>query len=149
MTNYEEYLKFGSDSDKEKQVQMLKEINISSKYTDIIKSISSEKNLLIFAEPFCPDCRILVAIVERIRALNPNGINIEYLSREENFGKLNMLSSDNRIPCVFRVDGIKIKKILEEYPSELEVTDEVKKEYREGKYTDLIIKVLLNALKSE
>ena len=60
-----------------------------------------------------------------------------------------MLSSDNRIPCVFRVDGIKIKKILEEYPSELEVTDEVKKEYREGKYTDLIIKVLLNALKSE
>lgn len=55
MTNYEEYLKFGSDSDKEKQVQMLKEINISSKYTDIIKSISSEKNLLIFAEPFCPE----------------------------------------------------------------------------------------------
>lgn len=51
MTNYEEYLKFGSDSDKEKQVQMLKGINISSKYTDIIKSISSEKNLLIFAEP--------------------------------------------------------------------------------------------------
>ena len=42
-----------------------------------------------------------------------------------------------------------MKKILEEYPSELEVTDKVKKEYREGKYTDLIIKVLLNALKSE
>jgi hypothetical protein len=149
LTNFEKYLEFNSKEDKEKQENLLNNINISAEDTKKIKGISKEKNLLIFAEPFCPDCRILVAIVERIRSLNSLCINVEYLSRKDNFGKLNMLSENNKIPCVFLIDGIKVTKILEEYPNTFENSDENILAYRKGQYNQLIINTILNILTKE
>lgn len=148
MSNYENYINFNDGEGKFEQEEMLKNIVIDLELSNEIKSISSEKNLLIFAEPFCPDCRILVAFVERIRKLNPNNITVEYLSREGNRAKLNMLSENSRIPSVFLMDGIKITKILEEYPDELKDMDiETKKIYRQGKMLDELKKAFLKVLK--
>ena len=148
MSNYENYINFNDGEGKFEQEEMLKNIVIDLELSNEIKSISSEKNLLIFAEPFCPDCRILVAFVERVRKLNPNNITVEYLSREGNRAKLNMLSENSRIPSVFLMDGIKITKILEEYPDELKDMDiETKKIYRQGKMLDELKKAFLKVLK--
>ncbi len=146
MTNYEEYLKFNEEKHAKLQNELLKEININADYTDKIKSINTKKHLLIFAEPFCPDCRILVSIVERIRKLNQVSIDVEYLSRKDNIFKLNMMSKEGKIPCVFLVDGLKVTKILEEYPNDFNATDELREDYRQGKYNDLIISTIVNAL---
>ena len=148
MSNYENYINFNDGEGKFEQEEMLKNIVIDLELSNEIKSISSEKNLLIFAEPFCPDCRILVAFVERVRKLNPNNITVEYLSREGNRAKLNMLSENSRIPSVFLMDGIKITKILEEYPDELKDMDiETKILYRQGKMLDELKKAFLKVLK--
>lgn len=146
MTNFEQYLCFNEEKDKEEQLALLQKINISADQTAKIKGISVKKNLLIFAEPFCPDCRILVAVVERIRKLNQLSINIEYLSRKDNAIKLEMMTENSKIPSVFLLDGLKVTKIMEEYPSGLEITDETKKEYRKGKYVDLIIETILSKI---
>lgn len=149
MTNYEEYLGFNEEKDREKQEKFLADIVINYELSEEIKSINSSKNLLIFAEPYCPDCRVLVAFVERIRKLNHANINVEYLSRKDNFGKLNMLSENCRIPSVFLVDGIKITKILEEYPEDIlkNLTEELRYSYRKGEHIQEIAKDFMKVLK--
>lgn len=146
MGTYNDYLKFNEENDAVKQEEMLKEINIKKEYVDKIKNINTKKHLLIFAEPFCPDCRILIAVVERLKKLNKACIEIEYLSRKDNQFKLNMMSKEGKIPCVFLTEGVKVTKILEEYPDNFEITPEKRKDYRKGMYVDLIIETILSKL---
>lgn len=101
----------------------------------------------IFAEPFCPDCRALVAIVERFIKLNKN-IEVEYIKKD----KLKYIAEEDVIPTVFLIeDDIKQTLILSEFPKEIKytMTDQIKYDYRTGKYNDLIIQTLLNALIKE
>lgn len=152
MTNYNEYLEFDNGEFKEKQEKILSKIVIDVETTNKIKSMSEPKNLLIFAEPHCPDCRTLVAIVERLRTINPTNINIEYKSRVGNEAMLNSMSDEARIPTVFLIDGIKVARIISEFPESVKELfkengrEQVIYDYRTGKYNDYVIKTLVKAL---
>lgn len=147
MSNYEQYLNFNTLEDKLNQEKIIPKIVIPFDVANKITGISEKKVLKIFAEPFCPDCRALVAIVERFIKLNKN-IEVEYIKKD----KLKYIAEEDVIPTVFLIeDDIKQTLILSEFPKEIKytMTDQIKYDYRTGKYNDLIIQTLLNALIKE
>ncbi len=155
MTNYNDYLKFNEDIYAEKQEKVLPKVVIDYDTTDEIKKISKTINLMVFGEPYCPDCRAVVAVLERIRSCNPNCINIEYIPRKGNEYRLNMIS-EGKIPTVFLVDGIKLTTIISERPEsvkkmieESENPDETIYNFRTGKYNDEIIGALVRVITKE
>ncbi|WP_068268438.1 thioredoxin family protein [Caviibacter abscessus] len=155
MTNYNEYLKFNEDVYAQKQEKILPKIVIDYDTTDAIKKISKSINLMVYAEPYCPDSRAVVAVLERIRKCNPNCINIEYIPRKGNEYKLNMIS-EGKIPTVFLVDGIKLTTIISERPEPvkkiIESSDNPEEEiynFRIGKYNSEIISSIIEVITKE
>ncbi len=139
MTNYKEYLEFDNGEYKEKQEKVIDKIKFTKENEEKIKKIGN-KNLEILAQPYCPDCRVLVAILENMVIMNKN-IAIKYMEREEN--------SDYRIPTIFLDKEIifvefpkKIKEILEKSLDK----DETIYLYRTGKYNKEVIEELIEIL---
>lgn len=155
MTNYNEYLKFNEEIYVQKQEKILPKIVIDYDAVDTVKKISKTINLMVYAEPYCPDSRAVVAVLERIRKCNPNCINIEYIPRKGNEYKLNMIS-EGKIPTVFLVDGIKLTTIISERPEAVrkiidssENPEEEIYNFRIGKYNNEIISSIIDVITKE
>ena len=152
MTNYNDYLKFNEDIYAEKQEKILPKVVIDYDTTNKIKKISKTIHLMVFGEPYCPDCRAVVAVLEKIRSCNPNYINIEYIPRKGNETRLKTIS-EGKIPTIFLVDGTKLTTIISERPDsvkklieESENPNETIYNFRTGKYNNEIILAIVRAI---
>ena len=90
MNNFDDYLNFSEIEDKEKQLKIMSKIKLSDDTVKKIKNISKKIDFLIFAEPYCPDCRAFVPFMEKFSELNPH-IRVSYLSRSKLYLRLEKL----------------------------------------------------------
>lgn len=111
--------------------------------------------MLIFSEPYCPDCRAITPFFEKCAEVNDN-IKIEYLSREENFSTLSQLNKDARIPSVFYFKNTAFHIFISEFPNFIkklmnedpDMYDEIKYDFRTGKYNIQIEEEIINFIVS-
>ncbi|VWL85918.1 thioredoxin family protein [Oceanivirga miroungae] len=149
MTNYKEYLAFNNGEFGAYQEKIMDKIEIEHSDEKKIKDIK-KIDLLVFAEPFCPDCRALVAVLQKFESLNEN-INIKYVTREHNYDLLKSYSDEARIPTIV-IDGkakfvefpVSFKLKLEE---SLFTRMQIVHDYRIGKYNKMIVESLINIMK--
>lgn len=154
MSTFEQYLIYDSEEDYgQKQLKIMDKITISSESEEKIKSISKEINILAVAEVFCPDCRAIVPFLEKFSKIN-NNIKIKYAKREDVSDLLIQKTGVAKLPTLFYNDGEKLQLILLEFPKVVlddmeknkENYDEIKYNFRTGKYNDKIEKELVNYL---
>ena len=156
MATFKEYLEFSNSIEyKEKQVEIFNKIILSDKSIQKLQSIDYPISLLIFSEPYCPDCRAVTPFFEKCAKVNDN-IKIEYLSREENFSTLSQLNKDARIPSVFYFKNSSFHIFISEFPNFIkklmtedpDMYDEIKYDFRTGKYNIQIEEEIINFIVS-
>ena len=156
MNDFNEYLNYSDETDKAKQLKIMDKIMLSEETEEKIKSISKKIAFLIFAEPYCPDCRAFVPFMEKFAELNPM-VHVTYLSRKDNLELLASLSEEARIPSMFSYVQGKGHLVYLELPNFVwerikngEDSSELRYNYRTGVYNKELEKELLNiVLKAE
>lgn len=154
MSTFEQYLVYESEEDYgQKQLKIMDKINISSENEEKIKSISKEINILSVAEVFCPDCRAIVPFLEKFSKINDK-IKVKYSKREDVSDLLIQKTGVAKLPTLFYNDGEKLQLMLLELPKIVlddmeknkENYDEIKYNFRTGKYNNEIEKELVDYL---
>lgn len=151
--DYYEYLNGYSEGDKNIQIEIYEKTEISKENLENIKSLNKEIRLLLFAEVYCPDCRVFVPIVEKMREINPN-LKIEIIKRkgnEELMGKYKV----TRIPSLIKIEDGKSEVVYEEFPEnvkikikscDVEEKYQLIKRYRTGEFNQDIEKELIDKI---
>ncbi|ACZ01565.1 thioredoxin family protein [Streptobacillus moniliformis] len=142
MATFKEYLRF-TDEIKymDNQIRLLGEVNLSEEKQEELSSVEKEIKILAFAHPKCPDCSVVIAVLEAMRKFIPN-MNVDYRRRSEDKELLLQYSSEGKIPALFIIDGIKVTKIFSEYPEsireDIENNELEKEKFHKGIYNDKI-----------
>ena len=152
MNNFDDYLNFSEIDDKEKQLKIMSKIKLSDDTVKKIKNISKKIDFLIFAEPYCPDCRAFVPFMEQFSELNPH-IRVSYLSRSKNGELLASVSREAKIPTMFyQIDDkyfiayLEMPRFILEKINNGGDAGELRYEYRTGVYNKEIEEELLNII---
>lgn len=149
MADFQQYLDFNDNEFKERQLQAFKATHLSTFAKKAICHIAEPQQWLLLGEPFCPDCVVLVSLVQKMAELNPN-IRIKYVARK-NYHDRTQFDSDaqqqtvvetHSIPSLFRIDGDNTIVVLQEFPPFLKQRMEVDADnyetlraaYRAGEY---------------
>ena len=156
MNDFNEYLNYSDEADKAKQLKIMDKIVLSDETKEKIKTIDKKISFLIFAEPYCPDCRAFVPFMEKFAELNPF-IHVAYLSRKDNLELLSSVSKEARIPSMFSYVNGKGHLVYMELPNFVwekikngEDSNELRYNYRTGVYNKEVEKELLDiVLKAE
>ena len=156
MNDFSEYLNYSDETDKEKQLKIMDKIILGEDTKEKIRTINKGLSFVIFAEPYCPDCRAFVPFMEKFAELNPL-IQVTYLSRKDNLELLVSLSKEARIPSMFAYVNGKTTLVYMELPNFVwkrikngEDESELRYSYRTGVYNKEVEKELLDVvLKAE
>ena len=150
MNDFSEYLNYSDETDKAKQLKIMDKIVLGEDTKEKIKAITKKIPFLIFAEPYCPDCRAFVPFMEKFAKLNPF-ISVTYLSRKDNLELLESLSEEARIPSMFSYVDSKAHLVYLELPNFVwekinngEDSSELRYNYRTGVYNKEVEKELLD-----
>ena len=154
MGTFQDYLNF-SDNGKysQKQLKIIDKIELSAETEKTVKSINKEIKILCFAQVYCPDCRAIVPFIKKFSDLNSN-IKIDYLPREGHEDLLKKLTDTVKIPTLVSQKEDKLSVFLLEFPNIVqkemkenpENYDEIKYDFRIGKYNKEIEKELIDYL---
>lgn len=156
MATFQDYLKGDGNKDyAEKQLKIIDKILLSKDTSDKVKSIEKDIKILTVAEVYCPDCRAIIPFLEKFSSLN-NRITVVYSTRDESHDLLIKATGEARIPTLFLDNGTKVKPIFTEFPQTVrrdmkenpEKYDEIKYNFRTGKYNRQIEEELLSHLLS-
>lgn len=157
MKTFKDYLNLQNNEEySQKQLKIMEKVSLSEKTIERVKNIKKNINLLVVAEVFCPDCRAIVPFLQKFSEINDK-IKIEYSTRDESLLLLKEKTSEARIPTIFHVINDKeIKVILKEFPKVViddfnnnpEKIDEIKYDFRTGKYNNDIEEEVLNYIES-
>ena len=161
MFTFQDYLNFNQAVDTQKQRQIFDQTTLSQECLQQLKKVTTEQHFLVLAEPFCPDCLIFVPIVEKMAQANPY-IKLKYLPRSEldNKAKFDSLKQQKvvketyNIPSLFKITPQQTTVIYKEFPEKLKQEmlanndkfEQMKQDYRLGKYQQLIEQQILQAL---
>ena len=152
MSTFNDYLKYDQNEEYErKQLRIMEKITFSDETLKKIKTIHNEIRIIAVAQVYCPDCRAIIAFMQKFAELNPN-IKIKYKTKED--AKDLKYGNIERIPTLIRytddTDEIflsefpkVVKKMMEEEPEKFE---DIKYNFRIGKYNTEIEKELVDYL---
>lgn len=151
MATFKEYLRFTDEMEyMDKQIRLLGEVNLSEDQQEELEEVDKEINLLVFAHPKCPDCSIVISVLEAMRRFIPS-MNVDYRKRSEDKELLLQYSPEGKIPTLFIVDGIKVTRIFSEYPENLKEliqnSEEEKEKFHKGMFNEEIYKQILGYLR--
>lgn len=150
MAGFNEYLKNGTEEEAYKQTRIIDEkLKLSNETEEKIKKIDKDINILAVAEVYCPDCRAVISFLEKFSRINDK-IKIEYITREE--AQHINITKVERIPTLFYHSEDKVSLFLLEFPNVVrekmnnnpENFDEIKMNFRLGKYNEEIEKELVD-----
>ena len=135
------------------QLKIIDKIELSAETEKTVKSINKEIKILCFAQVYCPDCRAIVPFIKKFSDLNSN-IKIDYLPREGHEDLLKKLTDTVKIPTLVSQKEDKLSVFLLEFPNIVqkemkenpENYDEIKYNFRIGKYNKEIEKELIDYL---
>lgn len=154
--SYEEYLNKASEEQREAQLSAYKRTQLSEKTIETVETISKTINVVVFSESFCPDCIVMLPFIKKMQELNEN-IKLYIFPRSGNEEFLRECSGVSRIPTVMTfTKDMEPKGLFVEFPDDLKekmvsLTEDEKKnlikEYREGRYSNLIEEELLKLMK--
>lgn len=142
-----------------------KEVDLGSVYNNThlstnikkkIKDLREKRIAMVFSEGYCPDCTVVVPFVKRLQEENSN-IELYFFKREGNEEFLESAVGEARIPTIlvfdeeFEPKGAYIE-LPEKLKNKIQNADmqekkEYVKEYREGKYNDLLEEELIEIFK--
>lgn len=152
---FDEYLKNCSEEKRQLQKEAYDNIHLSKEGLKKIEEIKEVINVMVFSEGYCPDCVVTLPFVKRIEEKNPN-VKMYIMPLKGNENILLECVGEKRIPTVmvFNKDmepmGVYIEmpeKIKQKMVSLSEDGKrEIIKEYRMGKYNNLIEEELLNIM---
>ncbi|PRX21666.1 thioredoxin-like protein [Orenia metallireducens] len=152
---FEQYLNSSKEEYKQEQLQIYKQVNLADNTKEIISKISKKINIIIFAEIYCPDCRILLPYLEKMRELNDN-ISIYIFPRKGYEAVMEEYIEVARIPTILRFDSSKqLLGQFVEFPQDFKtmlkgLNEEEKKalieNYRCGEYNRLIEQEILEEI---
>lgn len=142
--DFETYYELGTISEKILQDEINITINLNNKTKDALKILNSKVKILLFAENYCPDCRIMVPFLEKIQMQNSN-IAVYIFKRQGNEELLKEITGETSIPtALIYDDNMKLKGKYVEMPKKIKGTLLAVPKYRMGKYNDEIEEELLN-----
>lgn len=151
---YKTYLNGSTPEHKEIQNSIYGKIELSEESIEKIRAIKKKIKLILFAEVYCPDCRVFVPFIEKIRRENKN-IEIEIKKRSGMEKEAEKEYGVTRIPTLLRPTASGYIKIYEEFPEI--VMEKLKKngagntiqliqEYRIGRYNKDIEKQIVERI---
>lgn len=148
--SFEQYIGSASNEDKEKHLYYLQKMMLTEKEKTFVLDIQADKNLLVFSDLFCPDCRVTLTLLENMKQVNSR-IDYKILSRKGHEGIMKQVSGTARIPLIIDFSKDKAQVLYNEYPlkvqKEMESTpskeDIIRLEYRKGFYKAEMIQQLL------
>lgn len=149
--SYEEYM----DKLTEDHKAVYEKTFIAEDTKDTLKGLDRKINAIVFSEGFCPDCTVSLPILKRFQEINSN-IKINMLPREGNESFLEENLGEARIPTfMFFDENMNPLGVFVEFPESLkekialakmDEKQQFVREYREGKYNNLIEKDFLNII---
>ena len=160
MFNYQDYLKFNSEEDAEKQIAAFEKIQLSYDTLTALEELKTPQEWIILAEPFCPDCQVFVPVVEKMARNNPL-LTLRYIPRYDlekaqlfdSAEQQKVIQETHSIPSAFLVGDTTtviyqefptlVREKMEQYPENYQM---LRYAYREGGFTDLIEKQLVDFL---
>ncbi|BDU49693.1 thioredoxin family protein [Haliovirga abyssi] len=153
--DYEGYLNSSLEEYKEKQIKVSNFIKLEEKIIEKLKEIKSEKNILVFAETYCPDSREVMAVLNEMKKYVK--INLYIFPRKDNEDELKKITGYAKIPTLIKLD--ESKKITNNYfiefpekfrailknKSETEIKNKIH-QFRRGEYNHLIVEEIINKM---
>ncbi len=113
--DYKSYLQGSTDEHRKIQESIFEKITLSEEGIKKIKEIDRKIKLLVFAEVYCPDCRVFIPFIEKIRAENEN-IKVEIVKRSGNEDEMEKKYGLTRIPSAVKIENGEKRVIYEEFP---------------------------------
>ncbi|MDO4534524.1 MAG: thioredoxin family protein [Clostridium perfringens] len=152
MLTYEMYLEKATEDEKKVIDSIYNQSKLSKETIDKVKNIKKNINILVFAEPYCKDCAVVLCCLMKMKDLN-NNMNIKILPRKNNEDILEKYNNEKRIPTIINLDN-KEKEIFSEFPKVIQEKikdseDEksvIISEFRSGKYDNFVEKDLMEIL---
>lgn len=154
--DFKGYLNKNSEEENEKLLKAYENTKLSKEAEETVKNLKEKVNVVVFSEGYCPDCVVTLPFVKRMEELNDN-IKVFYYGRQDNSQLLEAMTGTARIPTVITfTDSMEPKGAYIEVPQEIaeqaarassDKQKEIIKEYRQGKYNDLVEKELLSIIK--
>lgn len=154
--DFQGYLNKNSEDENTKLLEVYNNTKLSKEAEETIKNLKEKVNVVVFSEGYCPDCVVTLPYVKKMQELNDN-IKVFYFGRQGNSELLEAMTGTARIPTVITfTEDMKPKGAYIEAPQEVaeklarassDKQKEIIREYRQGKYNDLIEKELLSIIK--
>ncbi|SET72686.1 Thioredoxin [Natronincola peptidivorans] len=156
-SSFEAFLDMDQDINREKTLEIYKNIVVEDTLEDRIKKIENPIHVLAFAEIWCPDCMINVPALQKMQDINPK-LKISILPREEN--EMHMQSykvgGKVKIPTfvilddAFQEKGVFIEtpKILKDIVGKGNQVEVIvaKRKYRKGEYINSTIEEIIEII---
>jgi len=154
--DFQGYLNKSTEEQKDKLLKTYETTKLSKQAEEEIKKLDKNVNVVVFSEGYCPDCVVTLPYVKRMQELNSN-IKVFYYGMNGNKELLEEYTGTSRIPTVMTfTEDMKPKGAYVEVPQPIaekaavlpsDKQKELIKEYREGKYNNLIENELLDIIK--
>lgn len=152
---FEEYLKNSSEEKRKLQMEAYEKIHLSKEGSIEVEGIKETINIIVFSESYCPDCVVTLPFVKRIEEKNSN-VKMYMMPLKGNEELLMEYIGEKRIPTVmvFNKD-MEPMGVYIEMPEKIKLKmgllseedkKEMIKEYRMGKYNNLIEEQLLDII---
>lgn len=154
--DFQGYLNKNTEEQNAKLLRAYENTKLSKETEEAVKSLKEKVNVVVFSEGYCPDCIVTLPFVKRMQELNDN-IKVYYYRLEGNRELLEEFTGTSRIPTVMTFTEamepkgayIEVPQVLAEQVAKLsgDKQKELIRDYRQGKYNDLIEKDLLSIIK--
>ncbi|HEX2945633.1 MAG TPA: thioredoxin family protein [Clostridia bacterium] len=163
---FEEYLGSADEVTRQKHMHYLEKMQLTEdEKKELAESIREDRELVVFCDTYCNDCRVTLALLENLRRSAPS-VGYRIVSREGNEGLMERLSGDNGIPLIVEIgegstrnsnsgDLKGAKLIFNEFPDVLlddmleadpDNKEKLITDYRKGLYKDIMLKQIVEKL---
>ena len=150
--NFEDYIKIGSEEEKEKTLANYSKIDLPMDLIDEIKDTKDKIYILASGEMWCPDCQLNITVVRKLAKINSN-IKLSIINLETGKKYLQPLLDlkELKIPTMVILDKDfeKLGLFLEQPKNfkKLEKNDENRLHYLNGDFLIDTARELISAIK--
>lgn len=99
----DEYMESGDKAIRESMINKYENMYINGRRTRAIEAVSRKINMLIFADMNCPDCAVVLPIIEKMASLNEN-IAYKIVKMTDYKDKMEDLFGESRVPTIVIMD---------------------------------------------
>lgn len=154
--SYQQFINNADIIDLERHFYYFKKMELSQREITTLMTIKQPKELLVFCDILCKDCRIVLAILKNMSVENEN-VKYRIVDREGNRDVMTRFNENCRIPMIIDISD-KPKMIFNEFPYSIldkipnlqqEEIDEIREAYRNGLYKEEVLVQIVTKLATD